>query len=334
MVTVNNTPAALKVVGILVILWWVGAAGATQEAVTALHVNLLVVGDWGLSPSAKRAPSRQNTAQAMAEYVLKSRIPFDAVLACGDNCKVKLAGPDDPQFSQAFDETYSAQALSVPFYAVFGNHDYEYDAVAAELEHGRRHPTSRWKMPGRWYRLDLPAENPLVTVLMLDSNRTQLGKEAWQAELHWMEEELSRPRRSAWTICLGHHPLFSDGQHGDDAAMQKAWGPILKKHEVDFYISGHDHVLQQLQIPGWPTTFLTSGGGGEDTKRPVRVDRGPFVRAIHGFAALRCSPRSATVSLIDDAGTVLHAFERNRTGEIRILRTTPSNNPSAAAKTK
>ncbi len=308
-------------------IWSLVASSVAMGVSTETQVNLLVTGDWGFVPGATRPSGQQKTAAAMAEYVRRNRTGFDAVLVGGDSFKVKLSGPDDPQFRQGFEEMYDPKALDMPFYAVFGNHDYEYHAAAVELEYSRRHSDSRWKAPDPWYRLDLPAGNCLVTILMLNSNRAELGKEAWEAQLAWMDAELSREPKPVWTLCLGHHPLFSDGRHGDDAAMQSAWGPILRKHKVDFYFSGHDHVLQHLEMPGWPTTFVTSGGGGEDTKRPVNARRGPFVRTVHGFAALRFNARSATVSLIDDTGTVLHEFERDRTAGIRILNTTPSDKP-------
>ncbi|MBZ5497376.1 MAG: metallophosphoesterase [Acidobacteriia bacterium] len=195
--------------------------------------------------------------------------------------------------------------------------------MAAELEYGRKHPESRWKMPGRWYRPDLPSGTPLVTILMLDSNRDTLTKEQWQAHIRWMDEELAKPCKTAWTLSFRHHPLFSDGRHGDSTAMQTAWGAILKKYNVDLYLSGHDHVLQHLQMPGRPTAFVISGGGGDNTNRPVNGNRGRFVRATHGFAALQFGTQSVKVSL--------HVFERDRTGAIRILNTTPGSGPSKVA---
>ena len=327
-----NTLAGLRRAGLLLALWATAESGAAPEPSAQARVGLLVIGDWGFSAPEKRTPDQQNTARAMAAFARRSPGAFDAVLVPGDNFKVKLAGPEDPQFRQAFEEMYDAQVLRLPFFAVLGSHDYEYHAAEAQLAYGRQHPDSRWRMAGRWYRVDLPTAAPLVTVLMLDSDRTAIGKDAWQAQIRWMEGELSKPRTSAWTICVGHHPLFSDGQHGDNKAMQSAWGPILKKHRVDFYISGHDHVLQHLQEPDWPTTFLISGGGGENTHRPVSGRHGPFVRATHGFAALRFDMRSARVTLVADTGVVLHAFERDRSGEIRLLGMTPVGATRAPAK--
>jgi tartrate-resistant acid phosphatase type 5 len=329
MIRTRNTSVGLKppVVLVCAALW----LGVVCRVASGEHlepqVNLFVVGDLGFSPPENRTFDQQKTACAMAAYAAKSPIPFDAALVCGDSFKVKLAGPDDPQFRQGFEEMYGAQTLNMPFLAVLGNHDCESKNAAAELDYAAKHPDSRWKMPGRWYRRDMPAAQPLVTVLMLDSNRDEVGKEQWQAQLRWLDEELTKPRQSAWTICLAHHPLFSDGQHGDNAALQAAWGPLFKKHKVDFYFSGHDHILQHLQVPDWPTTFIISGGGGENTNRPTSGSRGPFMRAVHGFAVAQFSARAAKVSLVDDTGALLHVFERSRSGEIAIISTTPSDKP-------
>ncbi len=327
MSAIKITPAGLRLSLVLVCLWLGVVSGAALDGAGPAQVNLLVVGDSGYSAPASRTPDQQNTARAMAGYVHGGRSDFSAALLTGDTLKAKIAGPDDPLFGRAFEEMFNAQTLSMPFYAVFGNHDYQYKAVPAGLAYSRAHPDSRWKMPSRWYRLDLPAQNPLVTVLMLDSNRSELGKKLWQAQLAWMEEELARPRQSSWMICLAHHPLFSDGQHGDDAALQAAWGPMMRKHKVDFYVSGHDHILQHLEIPEWAVSFLTSGGGGENTKRDVTGARGPFTRAVHGFAVMEFGRLSAKVSLIDDQGRPLHVFERDRLGVTHILSTTPSDKP-------
>jgi tartrate-resistant acid phosphatase type 5 len=308
------------------------AVASASPAVPGAQANLLFVSDWGFTPPAKPGPEQTNTAQAMAAFVRLNKVTLDAVLVGGDNFKAKLVGPDDPNFVRAFEHTYDPKQITAPFYAIFGSHDYEYKAADAQLEYSRRHPDARWKMPGRWYRLDLPAAAPLVTVLMLDTDRDVLSKTDWEKQLRWMDEELSKPRQAAWTVCLGHHPLFSDGRHRDNAAMQAALGPLLKKYQVDFYLAGHDHVLNHLQIPGWGTTFVISGGGGENTNRPLASNRDHFVKAAHGFAALQFSATAAKASLVDDAGAVLHVFERDRARQMRVLQTSPSE--KAAEPTK
>jgi tartrate-resistant acid phosphatase type 5 len=308
--------ASARAALVLVLVGWVIGYGQTADGPDQTGLNLLVVGDCGFSPPAQRTADQQAVARAMADYVRGSGSACGGVLLAGDTFKAKIMGPNDLRLAGAIPSMFDTRALRSPFYAAFGNHDYQYKAVTALIEYSRLHPDSQWRVPDRWYRVDLPAQRPVVTVLVLDSNKAQLGKKAWQLELAWMEQELSRPRGSAWRVVLAHHPLFSNGEHGDDPNLQAAWGPVLRQHGVDLYVSGHDHVLQHLEISGWPMTFLTSGGGGENTQRKVTHSHGPFVAATYGFAAMEFGPSSVKVSLIDQTGRPLHVFRRDHAGRI------------------
>ncbi len=115
---------------------------------------------------------------------------------------------------------------------MLGNHDYKDGKDAIELEYAKANPQSRWKLPARWYRLDIPHENPLVTVLMLDSDRDLMAKDLWTEEAKWIEAELSKPR-GTWTLCCAHHPLFTNGGHGDNGPLKSLWGPMFEKYKVD-----------------------------------------------------------------------------------------------------
>src|ERR1041384_6541348 len=181
----------------------------SDVATFAAEVNLLCFGDWGQNSStAQRA-----TALRMAVYAAKSDVRFDAALLLGDNFYGKMPrGVSDPRWRTEFEEMYSAQMLPMPFYVALGNHDYEPGKAAAELAYAKQHPDSRWKMPAKWYRVELPADHPVVSVLVLDSNYADLLG-AWKTELTWMESELAKPRPGTWVIATAHHPLFSNGQH-------------------------------------------------------------------------------------------------------------------------
>ena len=294
----------------------VGCAGSKRSAG---QVNLLAMGDWG-----NNGPKQHEMAKVLADYAEQERPPIDAMLLAGDNFYIKLTGIDDPRWEEAFERMYDPKRLDFPFYATFGNHDYSNKLIEMELAYAQARPESRWKMPGRWYRLDLPVKKPIVTILMLDSNRPLMGEQLWNDQLAWMRSELSKPRSTSWLMCVAHHPLFSNGDHGDNGVLQKEWGPIFQEFKVDFYIAGHDHDIQHLSIPGYATEFVMVGGGGATT-RPMRVDnRGPFSSAINGFANLKLDERRATVRLVDPRGGVLHEFEVDRSGRSRILRTMPS----------
>jgi tartrate-resistant acid phosphatase type 5 len=301
---------------------WIPRPAAGQE------VNLIGFGDWGTE-----SPDRQRVADAMADYVSQSPRPINCALSLGDNFYVSINSADDPEFKRLFEDTYDAKRMNFPFYALRGNHDYEINNGHAkyewEMAYATVHPQSRWKMPAQWYRLDLPAGHPLVTILMLDSDKEGIGKQGsmspqqWQDELAWINQQLSGPR-AAWTICCAHHTTYSNGNKGDNGVLVLQWGSLFQKYGVDFYLCGHDHTLQHLEIPRVFTSYVVSGGGGAKRDLMLRDNRGPFSRSAAGFAAFTIDPGQATVRLIDSNGTVLHSFVRTKAGQVTILQNTPS----------
>jgi hypothetical protein len=294
--------------------------GGGEKAAGQPHreINLLAFGDWGNGSKDQRA-----VAAAMADYVqLAGRRPFDGVLVLGDNlCHVKVRGVHDSVWNKRFERMYDPHRLNMPFYALLGNHDYGQHGELAriELDYSRAHPESRWRMPAKWYRLNLPSDHPLATVLMLDS---MVEGEEWKSQLKWMEQELAKTNGSSWTICCAHFPLYSTARHGDTAKLLKDWEPLFEKYRVAFYVCGHDHDLEHLEIPDKHTSFLVSGGGGMPLYPIVRADRGPFARASHGFVHIKLTPEMAAVHFVDEAGRWVHVFEKNIHNEIRILHTT------------
>src|SRR6185437_14706981 len=185
----------------------IGAKPAGQERP---EVNLLAVGD-----TAGDTPERASVTAALTRYVSDSGEHFNAAVMLGDNLTMTLHGANDPIFSRLFEQAYDPAKLNFPFYMAFGNHDYERSKGTIELAYAAQHPMSRWKMPSNYYRVDLPADHPMVTMLVLDSDRQALDDSQWQAEIEWLSKELDKPH-AAWLVCCGHHPFFSNGAHGDN----------------------------------------------------------------------------------------------------------------------
>jgi hypothetical protein len=308
-----------------------GAAAVVPPAAvsTSSEVNLIGFGDWGMV-----TPERQKVADLMASVAAKASPPFDAALGLGDNFYVPVSGIDDPVFANFFENAYDAKRMNFPFYFVAGNHDYEStDGVRRyewEMKYAAAHPTGRWKQPARWYRLDLPAGKPLVTILMIDSDKENTGKQAsltpveWKLEKTWIEAQLAGPR-APWTMACAHHTIYSDGAHGDNGVLQQEWGTLFEKYHVDFYQCGHDHCLQHIEVPGKFTSFVVSGGGGAKVYPLLRDDHGPFFRSVTGFVTMHFTPDKATVKFYAVTGLVMHTFERDRaSGKVTVTQTTPN----------
>ncbi len=287
------------------------------------RVDLLAMGDWGEGKYAQKA-----VANALANYAQSQHVPFAAMLLAGDNFYGKLVGGvDDPQWQALFEKMYDPVRLPMPFYACLGNHDYDDHKDAIELEYARRHPESRWKFPARRYRVDLPADDPMVTVIMLDSNKQVINDLAWAEQRRWLEAELAKPRTTGWLICCAHHPLFSNGVAGNNGVLQKDWGTLFKKYHVDFYLCGHEHNLQHLEIAHWPNSFVMCGGGGAHSAPMLHDNLHPFSRTVYGFVHFTLTPEKAVVAYIGTDGKPVHIFERAKAGEVTTLMTTRSDTP-------
>jgi len=270
------------------------------------QVNILTFGDWGGDTRA-----RERNATAMANYVKDSGRPFDATLLLGDNFYTPLKKLDDPQWKRLFEDGYDRKALNMPFYVVMGNHDYKGDSANIQLEYTKAHPESRWKLPQRWYRLDLPADKPLVTFFMLDTNYGEMGKEMWTEECKWFQREIAKPRDTRWTVVGAHHPILTNGREKDTALFLKLWGETLRRHKVDFYLAGHHHNLQHITSPDFETDFIISGGGGKSLAPILRDDRGPFAISAFGFVHVRFGEESADVVYVDQYGRPIHTFSQH-----------------------
>jgi hypothetical protein len=290
----------------------------TTASATRPSVNLLAMGDWGT-----HATTQRSVASALSTYVKNSQRRFDGMLLLGDNVYLKPGQLTAELWQSMFEQTYDRQSLSFPFYAALGNHDYAGKTVDFQLQYARENPQSRWKMPAKWYRVDLPADKPLVTVLVLDSVKDAMTPQDWATQLGWIEGQLTRPR-GRWTMMTAHHSPFSNGEHGDVGPLQPEWGPLMKKYNVDFYVAGHDHDLQHLEIDGWKTSFILAGGGGAAV-RPIRNDkRGPFSKSTYGFADFQFAEQSAKCRIVSRDGKVIHEFTRAPDGAVTVNFTTPS----------
>src|SRR3954452_3493074 len=159
------------------------AAIAAPTTQATAEVDLLSMGDWGTN-----GPGQRAVAKAMADYVEQSHKIVSGMLLVGDNFYMKLPrGVNDPAWQTVFEHMYDQARLNFPFFVAMGNHDYQDGKDVIELEYAKQHPESRWKLPARWYRVDIPLEHPLVTVLMLDSDKDPLGAAQWAEQKRWIE---------------------------------------------------------------------------------------------------------------------------------------------------
>jgi len=294
--------------------------------------EMLVLGDWGYEDY----KAQSQVAAGLRAYSKQHSVHPQALLMLGDNWYGELAGgAGSARWQTQFEQMYPASEFPCPAYAVLGNHDYQRwpeSKVDAELQYARSGRT-RWTLPSRWYRFEFPAKNPLITFLALDSNMPKdgfkelIGKDftltpQQQAEqLAWFEAELKRPRTTPFLAVMAHHPVYSDGPHGDHPVLIREWDPLFRKYHVNLYMAGHDHDLQHLEFEGHPTSVFLSGGGGADlyALKVEASQRGPYAQKVYGFSHISISPRQMTLRHLDQNGHTLHAFTKTPEGKVTIV---------------
>jgi len=236
----------------------IGAAAMQQSAVARAaiqvtpprekdSVRFAIIGDTGTG-----TPSQYQIGEQLS--MARQMFPFDFVIMLGDN----IYGSERPQdFLNKFEKPYKALLdAKVPFYAALGNHD---------------DPTQRYYKPfnmngERFYTFTKGA----ARFFALDSNYMD------QAQLKWLEEQLSRAT-DRWKIAYFHHPLYSSGEkHGSEIDLRTQVEPLFMKYGVDVVFAGHEHFYERIKPQNGIYYFIE---GGSAKLRKGDIARGPLTAA-------------------------------------------------------
>jgi len=303
---------------------------AAEIAKDAMH--LLMIGDYGTGGA-----DQLKVSQAMQKFVTESGVKPAGLWMLGDNFySVDKAGftTESTRWTKEIEEMYPASVFPGPMWAVLGNHDYHDNPGGEKVQMAyAQKPSVRWKMPTKWYRFDLgPQDKPLVTFICLDSNlpavsgapdkktkksRGSLTAAEEKEQLAWLKAELAKPR-APFTIAVAHHPLYSNGDHGDTKALIAQLEPLFQEHKVHAYVCGHDHDLQHLEMKGLFTTHLLSGGGGAKTRKLEGKHEVPFGKDVHGFTHLQITADTLTFTHHSADGAALHTVAKKQDGSFQV----------------
>lgn len=248
--------------------------------------SFLVFGDFGMVNSGQR-----EVAKGMETFCARQTCDF-AVLV-GDNFyPVGVSSKNDPLWKTAFEEPY--KNLAFPFYAVLGNHDH-WGNIQAQFEYTRKQ--KRWNLPSAFYTF---RKND-VEFFMTDTQTWNGSQEKWLTKAL---EASSAP----WKIVVGHHPVYSYGEHGSTKSLKQTMLPIMED-EAQFYLAGHDHDLQFIESNGMG--FLVSGAAAQ--ARSVKAGPGTIFSASQlGFSHLSIEGDLAKLRILDKEGKTVFYQERKR----------------------
>jgi len=182
----------------------------------------------------------------------------DFVVSLGDNFYDRgVKNIEDKRWEGVYENVYGRSSSrenlkQLDFYSIMGNHDYKGN-VTAQLQYPQQ-IESKWIYPHFWYTIEENKGPDLsLKIFMIDTQIMRKDKDAkklpdyetydyFTEQQKWLDQELENCE-ATYCIVAGHHPMYSIGYHGPQQDLLDNLKPLLLKHKVDAYISGHDHVL-------------------------------------------------------------------------------------------
>lgn len=276
-----------------------------KNLITKSSYDFIFIGDQGSGNS-----NQQNVANAIESFCTSNGC--DAVFLLGDNFyDAGVNSLNDSNWNTKFFNIY--QNINLPFYAVLGNHDYNYNKYSlSDYQVKKTNYQSKWIMPGHIWRL----KNNLITILGIDSNKMSLNfPDIDQIHKDCFGEDLIQ-RNSTWKITLGHHPFMSNGEHGSAYRANTYFYNRYKNlicNNTDLYFAGHDHTLELIG----PTSscsehFIISGAGGSDLYNIINIDGNIFSAKTFGFTHLKVTNLNLIIDFYNTSNTKLFTKTINR----------------------
>ena len=286
-------------------------APVTIAGPSGSSLRLLAVGDAGEGPEERGS----HLATTIAE--MRRIEGADAMLLLGDNiyrCGAKNSS--DPAWQRVIAPLFT---VGVPIYPVLGNHDWgrkeqvgcTFSNPAAQIEKTGTAGFELWRFPARSYIV----QTEVAELILFDS--TPIAHQ-WPEEVEQafcpLRAALAAPKTRPWRIVVGHHPLYSCGDHGNEQStlnMRDALQTLLVQSEVDLYVSGHDHDLELAPAPVESPVFLVSGSASK-TRRRGACEESQNFRIAGGFAVLDLTADDLTIRMHCN-GTAAPCMERRLT---------------------
>ena len=217
-----------------------GLAVSAQMPATELDgdIKLMVGCDLGRNGYYEQKP----IAELMGKVA--DAVGPDAFLALGDTHHyIGIGSVTDPLWMTNYELIYSHPELQIEWCPVLGNHEYRGNTQAVIDYSGI---SRRWSMPARYYTRIFNNDGTRVKVVFIDTapvidkyredsaEYPDASKQDMEAQLRWLDNELSRDDKADWTIVAGHHPIYAQTpkQSSERDDMQSRVDPILRKHKV------------------------------------------------------------------------------------------------------
>lgn len=229
---------------------------------------------------------------------------------------------------------YRNQMATTPFAFAWGNHDLYYGSshMRAVIEPPTNSEPAEVHRaegthPEAYYSFDIGDVHVAViyqTILSQYAFRTN------SAQYRWLDADLAATRKP-WKIAIAHHPIATSGGHRftdynqnglpDWQEYAEVLVPLLNRHSVQLYISGHDHTFERF-LPRNGLHPVVTGGGGTHLYFLRGWDSASAqLHIIHHFTQLDFNGNTLDIRAQLPDGRLLDRFQIQRAPEPDVLRT-------------
>ncbi len=273
------------------------------------NITFFVLGDWGQDGSLQ-----QQVADAMGSWADIHGCSF--ILSVGDNFYPNgLISSTGPQVER-WHQVYSQPAIKhLRWFITLGNHDLGNEFGNPQLD--LHQLEDRWFIHKHHYSFVKQIQHASILFIAFDSYAYLINATIANHQRSFIKQQLTIHQQCTWTIVFTHFPIYSVSEKNfGTLELQKSILPIIKKYNVDFYISGHDHDLEHFRDNNNITHYIVSGAGsrhpykyafGSATQLELlfQVKTNTFLRE-NGFVAMSVSQKKAVINFIDKNGSSMY----------------------------
>jgi len=280
------------------------------------QLNFYMVNDLGRNGYYDQKPIAEMMGE-MAEIVGP-----ECVFAAGDVHHFEgVRSVNDPLWMTNYELIYKHPELMIDWFPMLGNHEYRGNTQAV-LDY--TNVSRRWSMPARYYTKTFEDKGTTVRFVMIDTTPlidkyrkdTKTYPDASQQDmdkqLNWLDSILTSAKED-WVIVIGHHPIYAETPKSDTERtdLQQRLDPILRKHNVDIYASGHIHNFQHIKIPGNKIDYVVNSSASLSRKvKPIKETK--FCSPESGFSLFTIDKKELNMHMIDKSGKVIYTIKRTK----------------------
>lgn len=280
--------------------------------------EIFCIGDWGDIVDKDNVQYLKNKKKQ--EYYL-----------LGDNFyPAGVKNMKDPQWKTKFNTLFPKVSLK---YCCLGNHDYLGD-VFSQIKMTFSSNNGNWNLPYFFHDvydeknsihtffIDTQIFATDITIILSkscgisDENLQQYLSIVYQLkdrQIMWLENKLKHSN-AKWKIICGHYPVISNGPHQTSSELRDILLPIIKKYNVDLYISGHEHNTQCIQENN--CLFIISGAINSNHSYHIQSlsENTLFYSTEKGFISLLIEKRKLNVlykNILENTEKIIYHKQKN-----------------------